>query len=167
MDIIHTIETGSWDGPFSDQEIQSAIAALEDGKVIHLPHLAFALGAEEQALLSPELSDGRAKNVSLDPSGKLKNTSATGEAAAHLAAMMARYAQSSESLVSALFPDYRGRLERARTSYRPSEIEGRRYSALQDDTRLHVDAFPTTPMRGRRICASSAISIPATGGVEC
>jgi hypothetical protein len=151
MDMLHTVETGSWNGPFSDQDLQSAVAALEDGKVIHLPHLAFALDAEERALLSPDLSDKRAKNVSLDPSGKLKHTTAQGEAQALLTAMMQRFARESEELVSTLFPAYRGKLERARTSYRPSEIEGRRYSALQDDTRLHVDAFPTVPMRGRRI----------------
>src|SRR5262249_42714683 len=28
---------------------------------------------------------------------------------------------------------------------------GRRYSRLKDDTLLHIDAFPSTPTRGRRI----------------
>jgi 3-deoxy-D-manno-octulosonic acid hydroxylase-like protein len=54
-------------------------------------------------------------------------------------------------LVSDLFPAYAGSLERARTSFRPQEIEGRAYSPRHDDRRLHVDAFPSTPMRGRRI----------------
>jgi hypothetical protein len=53
--------------------------------------------------------------------------------------------------VSGLFPNYAEKLERARTSYRPSEVAGRKQSPIHDDTRLHVDAFPTRPMRGRRI----------------
>jgi hypothetical protein len=151
MDIIHTVDAASWEGPFSEAERRSAITALESGMVVHFPALPFALSEEERALLSPALSDGRAKNISLDPSGKLKHTTAAGEAYTRLAAMMKRFARSTESLVGALFPDYRGRLERARTSFRPAEIEGRSTSPLHDDTRLHVDAFPTTPMHGRRI----------------
>jgi hypothetical protein len=65
--------------------------------------------------------------------------------------MMQRFAHDAASLVSDLFPNYAAKLERARTSYRPAEIAGRKYSPIKDDTRLHVDAFPTRPMRGRRI----------------
>jgi len=53
--------------------------------------------------------------------------------------------------MGALIPGYSGRLERAPTSYRPVEIEGRPASAVYDDTRMHVDAFPSRPMRGQRI----------------
>jgi hypothetical protein len=43
-------------------------------------------------------------------------------------------------------------VERARTSYRPVEVEGRPYSVIQDDRLLHIDAFPSRPMKnGRRI----------------
>jgi hypothetical protein len=97
------------------------------------------------------MSAGRAKNVSLDPSGKLKHESGSAGQRALLQAMMQRFAASAVSLVSGLFPNYAANLERARTSYRPSEIAGRKYSPVHDDTRLHVDAFPTRPMRGRRI----------------
>jgi hypothetical protein len=54
-------------------------------------------------------------------------------------------------MVEALLPDYRTRVERARTSFRPVEIAGRATSWRQDDTRLHVDSFPATPVQGRRI----------------
>src|SRR5262249_55300448 len=40
---------------------------------------------------------------------------------------------------------------RGRTSFRPAEIEGRALSWRKDDRRLHVDAFPSRPLRGRRI----------------
>jgi len=151
MDVLYSLQANSWGGPFSDEEKAGAIAALESGKVIFFPRLPFTLGAEEHALLSPSILGGRAKNVSLDPSGRLKHTAAAGEQRALLQAMMQRFAQDALNLVGGLFPAYRDGLERARTSFRPVEIEGRSYSPVHDDTRLHVDAFPATPMRGRRI----------------
>jgi hypothetical protein len=36
-------------------------------------------------------------------------------------------------------------------SYRPVAVEGRETSWRKDDTRLHVDSFPSNPMRGRRL----------------
>ena len=69
----------------------------------------------------------------------------------HLQAMMEDFAAATTRLVCDLFPGYAANLERARTSYRPVEIAGRPYSPLKDDTLLHVDAFPSTPTRGRRI----------------
>ena len=48
-------------------------------------------------------------------------------------------------------PRYASRLTRGRTSFRPVEIAGRASSWRKDDTRLHVDAFPATPVHGRRI----------------
>jgi len=42
-------------------------------------------------------------------------------------------------------------VERARTSFRPVQVKGRTYSKISDDRLLHIDAFPSRPMRGRRI----------------
>ena len=64
---------------------------------------------------------------------------------------MDRYGRAAEGLVRGLVPAYAESLERARTSYRPAEISGRFYSPRHDDRRLHVDAFPSRPLRGRRI----------------
>jgi hypothetical protein len=65
--------------------------------------------------------------------------------------MMGRYAGWAEALVLAIAPGYAGALQRARTSFRPCEIEGRALSPRKDDRRLHVDAFPSQPVQGRRI----------------
>ena len=65
--------------------------------------------------------------------------------------MLARFGAQAEALVRGLLPRYAPALERARTSFRPAEIAGRTYAARKDDSRLHVDAFPTRPMHGRRI----------------
>jgi hypothetical protein len=151
MDALETLPVTSWTGPFGETERHDAITALESGHVLFFPQLPFMLRAEEQSLLNPELSSGRAKNISLAPSGKLKHESGSAEERALLQSMMQRFAAGATSLVSGLFPNYAAKLERARTSYRPSEIAGRKYSPVHDDTRLHVDAFPTRPMRGRRI----------------
>jgi hypothetical protein len=53
--------------------------------------------------------------------------------------------------VDALLPAYRGSIQRARASFRPAEIAGRTTSWRKDDTRLHVDSFPASPVQDRRI----------------
>lgn len=127
-----------------------AVAVLEEGKVLVLPQGGFALEARERVLLNPDLLGG-AKNISLSPDGVLKNTRATDAERPLLTQMMQRYAAFATELVETVAPCYRGHLRRGRTSFRPAEIEGRKSSAIADDSRLHVDAFPTTPMAGRRI----------------
>ena len=70
---------------------------------------------------------------------------------AELAAMIARFAADAADLVTALFPRYAPYVKRARTSYRPQPAVGRDVSWRKDDSRLHVDAFPSRPNRGERI----------------
>jgi len=140
-----------WDGPFPAELREKATDALEHGKVLVFPHLSFAFEEDERGLFSPALSNGKSKNVSLKGSGELGGTIATGATAQALAKMMARFSQAATRFVENLVPHYAGRLERAPTSYRPVEIMGRAASLIHDDTRLHVDAFPSRPMRGRRI----------------
>ena len=120
--------------------------------MLFFPKLEFELAESARFLLSAELADGRAKNISFDPAtGSLRGTRATDGERLNLRAMMEAFAEAATRLVRDLLPGYAANLERARTSYRPVEIAGRRYSALKDDTLLHVDAFPSTPTRGRRI----------------
>jgi len=127
-----------------------AIGGLENGKVVILPQGGFALTPAEQRLLDPALL-GSAKNISLSPEGRLKHTSAPAPDRPALTAMMARYAAFARDLVDTIAPAYRPHLVRGRTSFRPAEIAGRKSSPVRDDSRLHVDAFPATPMGGRRI----------------
>jgi hypothetical protein len=149
---LETIEITHWTGPFPDPEKSRALAALECGKVLHFPNLAFEREESGRPLLSPALADSRAKNISLDPvSGSLRGTLGTDQERLHLQAMIEAFAAAATQLVSDLLPCYASALERARTSYRPVEIAGRRHSRLKDDALLHVDAFPSTPTQGRRI----------------
>lgn len=148
---LHTLVIDRWTGPFDSGLQAGACEALESGKVLFLPHLAFALEDGERDLLTPAVSDGKAKNVSLRPTGEMGGTAAAGEAAVRLKRLMQRFQDCATGFLGALIPRYGEKLVRASTSYRPVEIEGRAASPIRDDTRLHVDAFPSRPMRGLRI----------------
>jgi len=140
-----------WTGPFSDAQRGAAQDALESGKVLYFPHLPFTIGNSEAALLTDQLSNGRAKNISRDPDGRVQGERGSAEESVRLNMMMGRFAEHARALVLTLFPGYSRAIEQARTSYRPVEIAGRHYSPRNDDKRLHVDAFPSRPQRGRRI----------------
>lgn len=125
---------------------------VESGRVLAFPHLAFALDDGERRFLDPRWADGQAKNISVRwPGGELRG--AAGEAADRdaLRAMVVRYAETAEGLALRLFPHYRGHLTRGNTSFRPVGVQGRPSSWRQDDSRLHVDAFPSNPMQGTRL----------------
>lgn len=148
--VIDEIGIEDWNGPFDEALRKRARASLESGLVLFFPRLPFRLDENERAFLTGSVATGKSKNISLDPvTGKLQGMAVPDETAAQLAAMINRFGKSAAALVEGLL-GYRN-LERARTSYRPIEVEGRTYSARKDDRRLHVDAFPSRPMRGRRI----------------
>ncbi|GAA0575415.1 Kdo hydroxylase family protein [Rhizomicrobium electricum] len=130
-------------------DARSATAALEGGRIVMLPG-GFALHPQELALRDPALLSG-AKNISLSPDRRLKHAAGSAAVRMRLKTMMARFAAFARDTVEAIAPHYRGALVKGRTSFRPAEIEGRAVSPLKDDTRLHVDAFPANPTRGKRI----------------
>jgi hypothetical protein len=122
---------------------------LETEGLVALGGRGFALTDAELALTAARVSDGRAKNVSLDPGGR-EVRGAAGETDV-LAAMMGRYAAWARALVEEIAPPYAGALERGRTSYRPRDAEEPAASARKDDRRLHADAFASQPTGGARI----------------
>jgi hypothetical protein len=151
-DVIETLPITDWAGPFAPDLQARALNAVESGHVILCPNLPFAVAPAEAGFLNPAVGDDSRKNVSLDPStGKLGATALPPDEAARLAAMMQRFSDQAQGLLRGLFPAYAPALERARTSFRPTEIAGRRYTPRHDDTRLHVDAFPSRPLAGKRI----------------
>jgi 3-deoxy-D-manno-oct-2-ulosonic acid (Kdo) hydroxylase len=150
--VLETIGINRWQRPFADAEARRAQSSLELGKVLYFPNLAYSTEQSGVPLFSPLLADQRAKNISYDTaSGSLKATTASGSERTGLQMMMADFSAAAMRLVLDLLPSYRGGIEQARASYRPVEIAGRQYSRLKDDKLLHVDAFPSTPTRGRRI----------------
>jgi len=130
----------------------AATDALEDGKVLLMPHLNFELMPGEAPLLDPKWLAAGAKNISYDPrADAIGHTSATGAELVHLVSLLARYAKFARKLVTHLCPDYAPHLLVGLTSLRPAEVCGRECSIRQDDTRLHVDAFASRPTGGLRI----------------
>ncbi len=137
-----------WDQACSLQQQDMALQALEGGSVVLLPHLAFPLHEAERPFLDPRLADA-GKNISLNPAnGALQGSRDSLEP---LRGMVERYAHSSASLLRQLLPSYLPAIQAGRTSFRPVEVEGRTTSWRKDDTRLHVDSFPSSPTHGRRI----------------
>ena len=153
---------------------KDSTAELEEGAVLFLPELAFDVRWDEKPHFSPSIV--AAKNISFDPAtGRLSGAAVKNvqgakrqppasresldsleslgsrESLESLSAMLRRFSAAAASLVDALFPAYSGKLQRARASFRPAEIAGRQTTWRHDDTRLHIDSFPATPVQGRRI----------------
>ena len=142
--MIHRLQHRTWGAGTSAMD---AAVELEAGAVLFLPELSFDVRPGERPHFSPSIAV--AKNVSFDPAtGRLGGVAKVDES---LTTMLSRFSEAAGSLASALFPGYRGRLERARASFRPAEIAGRQTTWRHDDTRLHIDSFPATPVQGRRI----------------
>lgn len=150
MTEILTLDLTGWRPSLTPAIQERAVRAIEGGGVVVLPHVSFELAESERKFLSPAWSDGRAKNVSLDGE-KLKGAQGEASDLRALAAMVQRFADDAAALVTTLFPRYAPYVKRARTSFRPQPAVGRDVSWRKDDSRLHVDAFPSRPSHGERI----------------
>ncbi len=149
IDIVREFPDRTWadDGPTRGVE-----AVVEAGQVLRFPYLPFELLESELKFRDPRWADGKAKNISVRwPGGEMRGAVGNGAELAALKAMIVRYAEQSEALALRLFPHYRGHLVRGNTSFRPVNVAGRETSWRKDDTRLHVDAFPSNPMHGTRL----------------
>lgn len=150
--LLHTVHAAEWNYPLPAADAAQTTEALESGKVLFLPRLAFTLSANERRFLSPQWSDGKAKNVSYDPAAKqVRHTAAQGDDRAALADMMGRFANAARTLVTSLCPGYAHDLEWGLTSFRPVSAANRESSIRKDDMRLHVDAFASRPLQGKRL----------------
>jgi 3-deoxy-D-manno-oct-2-ulosonic acid (Kdo) hydroxylase len=149
IDIVREFPDKSWtdDGP-----TRSVEAVVEGGAVLRFAYLPFALLESELKFRDPRWADGKAKNISLRwPGAQMRGAAGSATERAGLRSMISRYADQSEAFALRLFPNYRGHLVRGNTSFRPINVAGRAMSWRKDDTRLHVDAFPSNPMAGTRL----------------
>jgi 3-deoxy-D-manno-octulosonic acid hydroxylase-like protein len=150
--MICRVDHTTW-GPHVSPGAKDYTAELEQGAVLLLPELGFDVRFDERVHFLPSIA--AAKNISFDPSnGRVGGAALSGApdgSAESLTAMLRRFSNAATSLVEALFPAYRRGLQRARASFRPAEIAGRQTTWRHDDTRLHIDSFPATPVQGRRI----------------
>ena len=151
MNKLVDIPVRQWDANGSTTQQAAAQQALEDGQVVLLPRLGFPLQQEEHALLNSATGKASsAKNISWEPARGVRGHGNAYDAAL-LAALMRRYAEHTRRLLGGLLPGYAPHLQQGKGSFRPVEIAGRVSSWRKDDTRLHVDSFPSSPTQGRRI----------------
>jgi hypothetical protein len=150
QDRIVTVDFTNWNAPAD--AAGTLATALEDGKVLYFPQLPFVMTDVEKPFLSPSWGDGKAKNIAYDGQHDLlKGAQGSTDDLARLKAMVKRYRDSAVGLITSLFPHYAANLRVAQTSYRTARVEGRETSWRKDDSRLHVDAFPSRPNHGERI----------------
>ncbi|WP_321787674.1 MULTISPECIES: Kdo hydroxylase family protein [Burkholderia] len=146
------VPSADWSGHNLSAPREQLLAAVEEGKVLYFPHLRFAIEGGEEALLDPALADPKRKNISLAPNGgALAGVLGDSVTQSAVRALVARFQQQAGTLVDGLFPEYRGKLRVAPTSLRLMQVETRQTSWRKDDSRLHVDAFPSRPNYGERI----------------
>jgi hypothetical protein len=152
MKSLEVIDLKKWEEKISAGMQEKAVTALEGGKVIYMPHLAFPLDAEELLLITPEKADPSKKNVSYDHrSDSINGALGSSEELTRMKGLIKRYSLNARGLLEKLIPHYTSTLIQGKTSLRPVEIEGRKSSVHKDDTRLHVDSFPSNPVKGQRI----------------
>ena len=145
---IVTIDTREWEMDATDP---AWIAALEDGKVLYFPQLAFKLNEDETRFLNPEMNAQGSRSITLEASGRFKGSTGDEATQAAVAAMVGRFRANAQKLVETLLPHYRTSMRMATTSYRPLQVETRPQTWRADDKRLHVDAFAGRPNHGERI----------------
>ncbi|PXW23648.1 Kdo hydroxylase family protein [Paraburkholderia caballeronis] len=146
------VTSADWHGQNLSQPRESLLNGVEQGKVLYFPNLRFAIEGGERALLDPALADPKRKNISLDPGGgALHGVLGDPVTQSAVRALVARYQANARTLVDGLFPEYGGKLRVAPTSLRLHQVETRQTSWRKDDSRLHVDAFPSRPNYGERI----------------
>lgn len=152
MNVVETIELETLEQVIPETIKDRSIQSLENGSVLLYPHLKFGLEEQEKEFLSPAILKPGTKNISYNiHTDTLSGSQLTGQDKEKLQQMVKRYAERSKKLIQSVFPIYAEHIEMGRTSYRPVEAEGRQSSNRKDDTLLHVDAFPSSPVRGNRI----------------
>ena len=145
------IPMSRWDDACPTAWAERAVRALEDGSVLLFRDLAFPIDESETPFLSSTII-ASGKNVSFDAAtGALSATRLDHGGAERLKALMQRFVDGSNALLAGVLPAYESALVGGRTSLRPVEVEGRATSWRKDDTRLHIDSFPSAPVRDRRI----------------
>ena len=148
---IQNFDINDWQPNLSAAEIEKFALVLEQGAVIHLPKLGFVLQDDEKKFYSPNWLNGQRKNISLEDN-KVRGAVGSPSELAQLALMITRYSHQATQLIHTLLPNYASHLNTARTSYRPNLVGAVAARSLKkDDSRLHVDAFPSRPNDGERI----------------
>ncbi len=142
-------------------------AVVERGGVVALPALPFEVTDRERALFTTSITDEQRKSIYLRAGRDgVSGIAASDTDRVTVSAMIRRYAAGAHALIDGLFPGYRAADHAIGTSFRPRAIgdvsSGQALSWRKDDTRLHIDAFPSNPTHGDRILRVFTNVHPAT-----
>nr|WP_244590370.1 Kdo hydroxylase family protein [Xenorhabdus stockiae] len=152
-EVIETLPLHSWSENVPHPVQQNALTSLELGKVLYLPELSFSLMPEEQKLLREDAVKAGRKNISYRPDEhKIAGVAVqSDEQLVHV--LMQRYYEHCQQLIEHLLPIYTKVLHTPVNSLRvhPVTTWKKGNSWRKDDSRLHVDAFPSRPIQGQRI----------------
>ncbi len=150
-DVIFTLPLTDWaEGEnFSHQ----ALSALEQGSVLSLPQLGFPLTDEEQLRLKEETVEPGRKNISYRAQSDQLFGVANKADEPVIRGLLQRHYQACNRLISGLLPAYVPVLHTPINTLRvhPVAVWKKGSSWRKDDSRLHVDAFPSRPIQGERI----------------
>jgi len=152
----------SWNARDGESGRARALHELERGSVISLPDVPFPLEREEQSFLRADCVEAGSKSIKYAPAQrKLWGVSESCQDSAVLKRMLDRFSSFARELLSRLSPRYAASLITGMTSFRPISAEDITLSKRHDDRLLHVDAFPSRPMNGKRILRVFANLHPA------
>jgi len=136
----------------SDSVRAEAIKVVESGRILLLRDVGFELTPRERELIldrevilpGQKEKDSRTGRPTLifDPEcGKFERTKIQGEARREIEAMMQRFTEWADGIISTLLPSYRLALERERATYRPC--------ARSNPQGMHIDTSYKYPSQGR------------------
>ncbi|MBT9432836.1 Kdo hydroxylase family protein [Candidatus Sodalis endolongispinus] len=131
----------------------SAVDALEQGRVVFFPHLAFTLTSEELTLLPPALAAPKREHITFRPQEDGLCGIVRAEKQPLARQLLLRHHLACYRLVAEVLPEYQQMLHSPINTLRLHPADAWRQTAFwrRDDSRLHVDVFPSTPNRGERI----------------
>lgn len=141
---------------------------LERDGVLVIDTTPFRLSEGEVEMVERHWRDGRSKNSSYNPhTGKVDAVLSAQRSADGFRRLMARYSAWAAELVAQWFPPYSAQLELGRTSLRRRSVQDDPpLSWRKDDRSLHLDAFTSQPVSGRRILRVFNNIDPAGGDRE-
>ena len=149
---IQSDATAHWDlRDLSASRRAALLACVEDGGVLVLPALPLDM-AKFAGLLDPKWADPRNKNISVDAaSGRVDGLLGDEAVQQGVRTLVGDFQRNARLLIDALAPGYAREMRTAAASLRLQRVEGRPASWRKDDSRLHIDAFPSRPNQGERI----------------
>jgi len=125
---------------------------LEKGNIIFFPSIPFNFPQDDIAYLLEQKQTGakNRKNIAYKPKKDAITNSASKDGS-KLKNILKNYCYSVEEFLGAILSPYKEEMVLDYTSFRPFQEKGRDLRLRARNDLLHVDAFPTRPMHGRRI----------------